>query len=133
MLNFSLVLTRETVSATLGDRIKLLRNEAKISQQLLADRLGLKSKVSISDYETGKASPNLEDIQKLARLFRTTIDYLVTGENNNETKLMQQLRDAEKELEELKHLSYELLDNAEKFKQVAERQEKYKLKSSQGG
>jgi transcriptional regulator with XRE-family HTH domain len=133
MLIFSLVLTRETVSATLGDRIKLLRNEAKISQQLLADRLGLKSKVSISDYETGKASPNLEDIQKLARLFRTTIDYLVTGENNNETKLMQQLRDAEKELEELKHLSYELLDNAEKFKQVAERQEKYKLKSSQGG
>lgn len=111
---------------TLGERLKQLRKEFNLSQQDIANRLGLKSKVSISDYETGKTTPSLEDLQALARMFKTTIDFLVTGEHNTESRIMNELHKREKELEELKYKIYKLVDNADNFKQVADKKEKYK-------
>lgn len=59
-----------------GDRLKLLREEAGISQSLLADKIGI-SKSSISKYEKGERTPELETFDDLADFFNVDMDYLM--------------------------------------------------------
>lgn len=118
------------MTESIGERLKRLRKRVDLTQPIVAERLGKQSKVSISDMETGKTLPSINDLQTLSRLYKTTIDYIITGEENAESRIMRELYEREKELEEIKQASYQLLDNAEKFKQVAERKEKYKSKTS---
>ena len=56
--------------------LKLLRQEKKISQQKLADALGL-SQQSINHYENHKIEPDIGTLIKLADIFDTSIDYIV--------------------------------------------------------
>ena len=56
--------------------LKLLRQEKKISQQKLADALGL-SQQSINHYENHKIEPDIGTLIKLADFFDTSIDYIV--------------------------------------------------------
>lgn len=59
------------------DRIlKLLRNEKNMSQQELADALGI-SKSSINMYERGERQPNFEVLETIADYFNVDIDYLL--------------------------------------------------------
>lgn len=60
----------------LGERIKYLRNEKGIGQNLLAKELQL-SNASISYWETGKQEPSAEAIYKLAIYFNVSADYLL--------------------------------------------------------
>ncbi len=59
-----------------GERLKSLRNEKNIGQNLLAKELGL-SNASISYWETGKQEPCAEAIFKLAQYFDISADYLL--------------------------------------------------------
>ena len=45
--------------ATFGERMKLLRNEKKISLEFLADKL-FSTKATLSRYENSKRTPNIE-------------------------------------------------------------------------
>lgn len=56
--------------------LKLLRQEKKISQQKLADALGL-SQQSINHYENHKIEPDIGTLIKLADFFDTSVDYIV--------------------------------------------------------
>ena len=58
------------------DNLKRLREEAGLSQQKLADQLGL-TQQSIFSYETGAYEPDLSTLKRLADYFNTSIDYLV--------------------------------------------------------
>lgn len=60
----------------LGERIKYLRNEKGIGQNLLAKELQL-SNASISYWETGKQEPGAEALFKLAAYFDVSADYLL--------------------------------------------------------
>lgn len=51
--------------SNLGERLKELRNEAKLSQKDLAKKLGLSSS-TIGMIESGKREGNKETIQKIA-------------------------------------------------------------------
>jgi transcriptional regulator with XRE-family HTH domain len=68
--------------ADLGEKIKKLRFDKKWSQDQLAEKVGV-GRQYISRYETGKISPNAENLQKLAEVFGVSIDYLL---NDKETK-----------------------------------------------
>lgn len=57
------------------DNLKKLRVEAGLSQQKLADQLGL-TQQSIFSYETGAYEPDLTTLKRLADYFNTSIDYL---------------------------------------------------------
>lgn len=46
-------------NSILGQRLKELRNESRLTQQDAADRLGLKSKSTISMWESGKTEPDI--------------------------------------------------------------------------
>lgn len=69
------------------DRIlKLLRTEKKMSQQELADALGI-SKSSINMYERGERQPNFEVLEIIADFFNVDIDYLL-GRTTKTTKII---------------------------------------------
>lgn len=61
-------------------RLKLLRTSAKISQQVVADAIGI-NKASISRIENGTQSVTVETLIALADYFQVSIDYL-TGRSN---------------------------------------------------
>jgi transcriptional regulator with XRE-family HTH domain len=65
--------------ANLGKKIRLLREEAVISQTELALILGLSptSKGVISEVESGKKLPSVEFVLQVAKRFGVSTDYLL--------------------------------------------------------
>ena len=66
--------------------LKLLRAEKAMSQQDLADALGI-SKSAINMYERGERQPNFETLESIADYFNVDIDYLL-GRTNKTTKII---------------------------------------------
>ena len=64
---------------TLGEKIYQLRTEKNLSQGDLSDLLEV-SRQSVSKWENGAATPDLDKIVKLSEIFGITIDELVKGE-----------------------------------------------------
>ena len=56
--------------------LKLLRKENGISQQKLADAIGM-SQQSINQYENHDTEPDIMTLCKLADYFETSVDYLI--------------------------------------------------------
>ena len=56
--------------------LKLLRQEYGISQQRLADAIGV-SQPSINKYENHNIEPEIEILKRMADYFNTSIDYIV--------------------------------------------------------
>lgn len=60
---------------TLGRKIQKLRKQAKITQEELADKLGI-SRVYIGYIEQGRESPSLKLLMKIARRFSVKVEDL---------------------------------------------------------
>lgn len=63
----------------LGKKIYSLRTNHGLTQEQLAEQLGV-SRQSISKYEYGQSTPELEKIKVLAEIFEVTPDYLINDE-----------------------------------------------------
>ncbi len=61
----------------IGNRIKMLRKELKLTQEELALKLGLKGKSSIANYEKGSITPSDDIKLQMSKLFHCSIDYLM--------------------------------------------------------
>ncbi len=59
-----------------GEKLKDLRTSQKLTQQQLADRIGVAKSV-VSYYESGDRYPSYDVLIKIARIFHTTTDYLL--------------------------------------------------------
>ena len=59
-----------------GERLKRLRIEHNLTQEQLAQRVGV-LKASISSYELGKQYPTINTLIKLCNLFDVSADYLI--------------------------------------------------------
>lgn len=59
-----------------GDKLKKLRTGQKLTQQQLAERLGVAKSV-VSYYESGDRYPSYDVLVKIARIFHVTTDYLL--------------------------------------------------------
>src|SRR5437763_6839384 len=58
----------------IGRTLRRRREWARLTQQELVDRTGLDRSASyISALETGRSSPTLEELERLARYFRLTV------------------------------------------------------------
>lgn len=66
-----------------GDRLKQLRLQGGLTQQQLADRLGVTKSV-ISYYELQERYPSPEVFTKLASVFHVSTDYLLGLEHKGE-------------------------------------------------
>ena len=86
----------------MGEKLKSLRLEKKLTQKQIADRIGLAIS-AVSSYESGTRYPSFEVLIKLSRIFHVSTDYLlgiteyrvidVTGLDDNEVELVSQLVD----------------------------------------
>lgn len=63
----------------LDEKIYLCRKKAGMSQEDLADALGV-SRQSVSKWETGEANPDVTKIPQIANLFGVTADWLLSDE-----------------------------------------------------
>lgn len=64
-----------------SNRIKELRHKNKVSQQELADLLGVTTR-AWRFYESGDREPNITGLISLADYFNVSLDYLVGRSNN---------------------------------------------------
>lgn len=64
---------------TLGERIQALRKEQGLSQEELAEAVGV-SRQSVSKWENDAALPDTDKVVQLSRLFGVSTDALLTGE-----------------------------------------------------
>ena len=63
---------------TFGSRIHKLRRNMGLSQNQLADMLGISGK-AVSKWETGCAKPQLDTVKKLSSIFNVSVDELLSG------------------------------------------------------
>ena len=63
------------------NRIRDLRKKARLSQQALADQIGV-FRNTISNWETGYSQISLENAKNVAEYFGVTIDYLLGSEED---------------------------------------------------
>ena len=60
----------------MGQRLRLLRTQNKLTQKQVADRLGL-AVSAISSYESGVRFPTYQTLVKLASMYHVSCDYLI--------------------------------------------------------
>ncbi|WP_247955319.1 helix-turn-helix transcriptional regulator [Streptococcus oralis] len=63
------------------NRIRDLRKKSRLSQQALADQIGV-FRNTISNWETGYSQISLENAKNVAEYFGVTIDYLLGSESD---------------------------------------------------
>lgn len=66
----------------IGERIKHLREESKITQAELAKEIGV-SPGNVGDWERGRAKPGFDASLALSRFFQISVDWLMTGEDTS--------------------------------------------------
>ena len=85
--------------------LKILREDASISQKALADAIGV-SQQSVNKYENHNIEPDIETLIRIADFFETSVDYLIGHTtvrrkieevhvfelNDRESKVMEQYR-----------------------------------------
>lgn len=64
-----------------GNKLKSLRKSKHLSQEKLAQRLGI-TKSMVSAYETSMRMPSYEVLIRIARFFNVSIDYLLGAKEN---------------------------------------------------
>ena len=67
-----------------NNRLYKLRKQSGMSQEELANRLNV-SRQTISKWEVGDSTPDLEKLVAISDLFHVSLDELVTGEESNKT------------------------------------------------
>ena len=67
------------------DNLKKKRNENHVSQQKLANHLGV-SRSTVAMWETGGSEPSNEMLAQIASFFGTSVDYLLGLDDNEQKK-----------------------------------------------
>lgn len=90
----------------MGEKLKSLRIEKKLTQKQVSDRVGV-AVSAISSYESGIRYPSYDTLIKLSRIFHVSTDYLlgitdtrnvdVTGLSDKNINLINQLVDSLRE------------------------------------
>ncbi len=70
---------------SVGENIKKRRKALGLSQQVLADALGYKTRSSITKIESGETSLNNDKLFTFANILNTSVEYLLTG-NSSQTE-----------------------------------------------
>ena len=73
----------------LGERIKTCRQNAGMSQEKVAELVGV-SRQAVTKWEVNKSAPNTENLFKLAEIFGTTVDMLLVSEDEAKQSFVEQ-------------------------------------------
>lgn len=69
------------LSNKIAKKIKILRKARGLTQQQLADLLGVQ-RATISNYEIGRRSPHIKELEKVAEILGVNLEYF--GVTNND-------------------------------------------------
>lgn len=83
----------------LGDRLRKLRNNRNWTQEDMAKKLEM-SRGTYAHYEINKRQPDYEILKKIANIFEVSIDYLLTGEDQqgSSDEMWKELLDPKKQI-----------------------------------
>ena len=106
-----------------GENLKHLRKSKKISQEVLAEKVGV-SRQSVSKWETGEAYPEMSNILALCSIFHCNINDLVNDNIIDQNSLddeikMSVVKFKEKEQKKMKGLSKSIYITARIFKIIS--------------
>ncbi|MGN0438351.1 MAG: helix-turn-helix domain-containing protein [Lachnospiraceae bacterium] len=76
---------KQCLNKELGLRIKTARNNAKLTQEQLSERLNVNTQF-ISDLERGICGPSLITLHDLSEILGVSTDYLIKGTSSQEEK-----------------------------------------------
>lgn len=76
----------------IGRKLRTLRKGKKLTQQDVADRLGL-VRATVSNYEVGKRTPHLSLLKKFAEFYGVTLDYFGVSTNDEIFELISRARE----------------------------------------
>lgn len=74
----------------LGERIKACRQRAGMSQEKVAELVGV-SRQAVTKWEVNQSAPNTENLFKLAEIFGTSVDMLLASEDEAKQSLAEQI------------------------------------------
>lgn len=80
------------MSSSIGSKLQSLRKARRFSQQLVADKLGLK-RSTLSNYEIGRRFPSLTDLGRLAEFYGVGLDYFELAAADEAQELLARARD----------------------------------------
>ena len=75
-----------SVVLNFGLNLRMLREKAGLSQQQLADQIGVKS-AAISKYEKNQVEPKIEYLVKFCQIFDVTLDELILADPKDQVRL----------------------------------------------
>ena len=78
-------LQRRSQNMTFAEKLKSLRKQASMSQEQLAEKLGV-SRQAVTKWETDTGIPDIENIKSISSLFDISIDELLSNENASQKK-----------------------------------------------
>lgn len=114
---------------TVGERIRIKRNELELSQTELAERAGYSDKTAISKLENAGDDISMKQIKRVAKALGTTSSVLL-GWKDGENPTIEEEERALKIRKLYKYVPYKLLEEpsieADELNQVAEAMEKFK-------
>lgn len=76
---------------SIGDKLKTLRKGRRLTQQELAERMGL-SRATISNYELGRRSPHLSELRRFAEFYGVSLDYFGVDASDETFELLSRAR-----------------------------------------
>jgi len=87
---------------TLGERIKNQRTRAGLSQERVAELVGV-SRQSVTKWESGQSAPSTENLFRLAEIFGTTVDMLldIPDEKNSQSTDQAQIKELTSQIQYL--------------------------------
>lgn len=91
---------RAKLMMELAERIKIARNDSRMSQLQVGVALGVSDK-TISGYEAGRIAPPIDKLILLADLFKKPVTYFL-GSDPREYKVVSRLRAVEVALREIR-------------------------------
>lgn len=70
---------------TFGDRMRLARKKAGLTQEQVARHVGERSHASVGHWETGRHPPTLQNLVTAAELYQVSVDWLIWGGSEMES------------------------------------------------
>jgi len=85
----------------IGQKIKAARKIRRVTQEELANAMGVSDK-SISAYESGRANPPLNVVEKISKVTNQPLSFFLN--DTVETSILSKLREVETQFKEIKRL-----------------------------
>lgn len=85
----------------IGNRIFTLRTNAKLTQEKLAERLGISYR-HLGDLERGSSNGSVKVLIDIAEYFHVSMDYLLLGRDSSKVQFQNELQTAIDHLEKIK-------------------------------